>query len=284
MKTILSILEKRRPSFIWWLSVLCVVIICCVIALVVQHVDISPLIVIPVLLVSWYGTSRAGVKLAIFSAFSLLITNAWLVYLGIRSASPTYNSLVILFVCLLVAIVVTNFKKVHVVEVVAADTDTLTGVNSLRSFYAGIANEILRSNRYGHKFSLAYIDVDNFKHVNDTFGHAVGDKLLIELSKCLMSTFRLTDTVARVGGDEFVCLLPETGQNEAKAAILKAEKSLKESMKLNKWDVSFSIGVVTFEALPDDVHEAVKIADELMYFVKSNKKNDIAYRVWRGGA
>jgi GGDEF domain-containing protein len=76
-------------------------------------------------------------------------------------------------------------------------------------------------------------------------------------------------------------LLPETEQSEAKIALLKTEEHLKERMRNKNWSVSFSIGLVTFETLPDDVHEAIKIADNLMYSVKKNKKNDIAYKVWR---
>ena len=282
MKTIFSVFDKIRPSFIWWLSVFGVVIVGCLAALTKQYVNLSPLFVLPVLLVSWYGSSKAGVGLAIFAAFSLLLASEWSV--SSPSTGAIYGSLVALFAYLSVAILVTNFRKVHGVEVVAADTDALTGISSPRSFYAEIANEILRSSRYGHKFSLIYIDIDDFKKVNDKFGHSTGDNLLIKVAHCLESAFRATDTVARIGGDEFVCLMPETEQDQAKAAILKVEKSFQESMKLNKWKVTFSIGVVTFDLLPDDVHEALKIADELMYSVKNSHKNDIAYRVWHGPA
>jgi diguanylate cyclase (GGDEF)-like protein len=166
-------------------------------------------------------------------------------------------------------------------EAEAADTDTLTGVHSLRSFYAEIANEILRSRRYEHRFSLAYIDVDDFKKINDTLGHHEGDRLLIELANCLTTSLRATDTVARIGGDEFVCLMPETEETQAKSAILNVESSLKKRMSKKNWNVSFSIGLVTFDTLPEDVHEALKVADELMYSVKKSKKNAIAYKVWK---
>ncbi len=279
MKTILSIFDKKRPSLIWWLSVFGVVIVGGLAVLAKQYVNLSPLFVLPVLLVSWYGSSKAGVGLAIFAAFSSLLASKWQVLSP--STGAVYDFLAALFAYLFLAILVTNFRKVHGVEVIAADTDALTGVSSPRYFYAGIANEILRSNRYGHIFSLIYIDIDDFKKVNDTFGHSMGDNLLRMVANCLKSAFRATDTVARIGGDEFVCLMPETEQDKAKVAILKAEKSLQKSMKLNNWEVTFSIGVVTFESLPDDIHEALKIADELMYSVKNGNKNDIAFKVWR---
>jgi diguanylate cyclase (GGDEF)-like protein len=258
-------------------------IIFCAFLLLIEYVDISVLLVLPVLLVSWYGSNKAGLSLAVLSA--ILISVVRFIEPSLEgSIYDFYNIIVTLIAYSVVALIVTNFRKVHRVEVIAADTDTLTGVHSSRSFYANIANEILRSNRYGHIFSLAYIDVDNFKKINDSLGHDTGDKLLIEVSRCLVSSCRATDTVARMGGDEFVCLFPETEQNESKAAVLKAEKSLKEIMNKNGWDVSFSIGVVSFKTVPEDVHEALKIADELMYSVKNGNKNGIAYEVWHGGA
>lgn len=279
MKTIFDILNKRQAASIWQLSVIVIAMIFFAIFIVKEYVDLTPFLVIPVLLASWYGSSKAGISLAILIAITMLVATPDNDLLGFGRSSSAYDVAAILAAYIFVAILVTNFRKVHGVEVVAADTDTLTGVHSLRSFYAEIANEILRSHRYRHEFSLAYIDVDDFKKINDTLGHAAGDKLLIDLSKNLVSSVRTTDTIARIGGDEFVCLFPETGKGEAKKAILKLEKSLKESMSIKNWDVSFSIGLVTFESLPEDVHEAIKIADDLMYSVKNNKKNNIAYKV-----
>lgn len=278
MKTILSIFDKKRPVFVWWVSVLVVLIICYVFLLAEKHMDISILLVVPVLLVSWYGSNKAGLSLAMLSA--LFISAARVI--GAYSNEVIYylySFVVTLGTLLLVAIIVTNFRKVHRVESVAADTDTLTSLHSKRSFYACFENEIKRSGRYGHKLSIAYIDVDNFKYVNDTFGHGSGDNLLIEISKCLVSSLRATDIVARIGGDEFVCLFPETAAKEAKEAILKAEKVLKKSMSENSWPVSFSVGVVTFNKLPKDAQKAIKIADELMYSVKNCNKDNIAYKI-----
>lgn len=97
----------------------------------------------------------------------------------------------------------------------------------------------------------------------------------------MRESLRATDVVARLGGDEYVCLLPETKQEEAMAAFVKASVLLKKRMKKHKWVVSFSIGVVSFEKMPDDIKEAIDIADRLMYSVKNNKKGNIAYQVYQ---
>jgi len=120
--------------------------------------------------------------------------------------------------------------------------------------------------------------------VNDSQGHAEGDLLLIEVARCLKNALRATDIVARLGGDEFACLLPETKQEDAIAAFSKARELLKSQMSHSDWPVSFSVGLVTFEAIPTDIKEAMKVADDLMYSVKKSKKNNISYEVWRGQA
>jgi len=193
-----------------------------------------------------------------------------------------YEGLSHLVAYALLAVMITNFRNVHRIEVVAADTDNLTGILNSRGFYAELANELLRSIRFKRVFSLAYIDIDNFKNINDSKGHSIGDKLLIEVAKSLKLALRATDTVARMGGDEFVCLLPETKPAAAKKVFSKVREILSENMKSHFWPVSFSVGIVTFETPPDDIKEAIKLADDLMYNVKKRNKNNIAYSVWQG--
>jgi diguanylate cyclase (GGDEF)-like protein len=278
MKTIFNMLARKTKGYIWLLSFLSLSILFSIEYLLRSYIDLMPLYIIVVLLASWYGSSKTGISLSIIISAFLLISSSG------DELSYFYNNsriAVIFVVNLLVAILVTNFRNVYGFEAEAADTDTLTGVHSLRSFYAEIANEILRSRRYEHRFSLAYIDVDDLKKINDTLGHHEGDRLLIELANCLTTSLRATDTVARIGGDEFVCLMPETEETQAKSAILNVESSLKKRMSKKNWNVSFSIGLVTFDTLPEDVHEALKVADELMYSVKKSKKNAIAYKVWK---
>lgn len=110
----------------------------------------------------------------------------------------------------------------------------------------------------------------------------MGDTLLVEVANCLKSQLRKSDTVARLGGDEYACLLPETEQDSAKKAFLKVSNFLQQRMNEKDWPVSFSIGLVTFEKTPEDIKEAMKVADDLMYSVKNKEKNNIAYRVWYG--
>ncbi len=282
MRTILYIFEKKSPSTILLSSslILCVILISSIVVGDISYFE--PLFVLPIIMVSWYSSKQV---VLLFSAFT---TSVVLIAINIINESPFDLSIFVFYgiphflTYIVLALLVTNFKDVFIHENVAADTDVLTGICNTRCFYLSLANEILRSSRFGHIFTLVYIDVDDFKQINDSLGHTTGDKLLKEVAVCLRYTLRKTDTVARLGGDEFACLLPETEQENAKLAFSKMSKLLNERMALKEWKVTFSIGIVTFESLPEDINEAIKIADDLMYSVKNSSKNSIAYKTWYG--
>jgi diguanylate cyclase (GGDEF)-like protein len=282
MKTIFNILDKRSFSLIWWLSIILVLIIAAVDIAAGIYIVSGPFLVLPVLLASWYGSKRSGILSAVFATAVWVITRKVINSNNINPEILIYDGISYLTAYSMLAIITTNFRSVHRAEVVAADTDNLTSVLNLRGFYTEFANELLRSIRYKHIFSLAYLDIDNFKKINDSLGHSSGDKLLVDVAECLKITLRATDSVARLGGDEFACLLPETGTEAARKAFSKLKVSLLKRMESHKWTVTFSIGLVTFEVPPEDIKQAIKIADELMYHVKECQKNNIAHRIWDG--
>jgi len=126
---------------------------------------------------------------------------------------------------------------------------------------------------------MTYMDIDNFKGVNDRFGHQTGNNLLRLVAHRIKANVREVDTVARLGGDEFAILLTETGSESAQAVFRKLQKDLLEAMQENKWPVTFSMGAVTFMRPPIDVEEMIKKADELMYMAKKSGKNTIKHEV-----
>ncbi|MFN3649690.1 MAG: diguanylate cyclase [Armatimonadota bacterium] len=162
-----------------------------------------------------------------------------------------------------------------------ARTDELTGVPNRRSLVEALHHEIDRLNRYDHPFTVAFIDIDGFKHINDRLGHAAGDRLLREVAGVMRSRLRACDTVARVGGDEFALLLPETEGESGRRAVEKLREALHAASVAQGWPVSFSIGVVTYLCAPEAADEALREADGLMYLVKESGKNGIVHRVRR---
>ena len=158
----------------------------------------------------------------------------------------------------------------------------MTGAVNARFFRALAQREIDRSARYLHPLTVAYIDIDNFKAINDVFGHMMGDKVLAVVAHIMQQQVRKTDVVSRVGGDEFAILLPEVGTDEAKSVISKIGCRLSEEMESKGWPVTFSIGVLTFIAVPPSAEDMLGMADRVMYTVKNSGKNSVRYDTHAG--
>ena len=156
--------------------------------------------------------------------------------------------------------------------------DFLTGIANRRAFYEAVEREANRSKRYKRPFTLVYLDVDNFKTINDVRGHEEGDRLLRTVAAKMRKLTRQTDVVARLGGDEFALLLCECDAEAASRAVKNFGRSLTNAVQEHGWNVSFSIGARTFREPAESVDRMVKLADELMYEVKKNGKNAVATR------
>jgi diguanylate cyclase (GGDEF)-like protein len=152
-------------------------------------------------------------------------------------------------------------------------TDGLTGLLNGRGFYEAAAVELARSTRYRHPLTLAYVDLDDFKSINDRFGHARGDAVLVAVARATRRACRSTDVVGRVGGDEFVVLFPETGREAAEGALVKVRSHVEEAASQHGSRVTVSIGSVSFARPPGDVEALVHEADTVMYAVKAGGKN-----------
>jgi diguanylate cyclase (GGDEF)-like protein/PAS domain S-box-containing protein len=160
-----------------------------------------------------------------------------------------------------------------------ARVDFLTGIPNRRMFNQALTLEAKRSRRYGRPITLVYIDVDNFKYMNDHFGHATGDELLKTIGTTLETSVRSTDMAARLGGDEFAVLLPETDEASAGVIVAKLRQNLNASIGPKAWPVTFSFGVVTFPIALDSTEEMIKRADEFMYEAKRGGKSAVVSRV-----
>jgi diguanylate cyclase (GGDEF)-like protein len=160
-----------------------------------------------------------------------------------------------------------------------ARTDTLTGLANRTALLERIEAELNRGRRKGTPLSVAYIDCDRFKQINDRHGHAVGDRVLQQIAAAMNQSTRNYDLVARTGGDEFVIVLPETAAEETHVVVERIQENLSQLMRDNNWDVSFSIGAVTFLESPSSADDAVRAADALMYAAKQAGKNGAHFDV-----
>lgn len=169
-----------------------------------------------------------------------------------------------------------RLKSLLAKEYELARIDPLTTVPNRRAFYEALDVERIRSLRYHRPLTIAYVDLDDFKKVNDSLGHAVGDELLVEVAAGLKSNLRVTDYVGRLGGDEFAVLLPETDATAAQIVLHKLRMRLLDGMKAHSWKVTFSIGAATFLDPPDSLDIMIRLADETMYAIKAHGKDNVS--------
>lgn len=158
--------------------------------------------------------------------------------------------------------------------------DPLTEAASWRHFREYAVKVIEGARRSRAPVTAVYLDLDNFKAVNDQFGHDAGDHVLRTVAAMVQGGIRGADMVARVGGDEFALLLPETGFNEAGLLLRRVKSLVDAELARNGWAVSVSVGAVTFTVAPQSVDAMLKRADELMYAVKADGKNALRQAQW----
>jgi diguanylate cyclase (GGDEF)-like protein len=180
----------------------------------------------------------------------------------------------------ILALLTTAIKDSLAREKEAARRDPLTGALNGKAFIELAWREINRSRRYRHTFTFAYMDVDGLKLVNDRFGRAAGDSLLLKITEAVKGNLRNVDAMSRLGGDEFAVMLPETGHEGAVVVMGRLHNLLADTVKQNGWPATFSIGVVTYKTPPDDIDAMVTRAERLMSQAKAAGKDMIRYDVY----
>jgi diguanylate cyclase (GGDEF)-like protein len=239
--------------------------------------DISLVVfyILPVFIATWYAGNLSGMFISFISAISWSIDNMTKSY-GSGTVMIPYWDIAMQFIFLVFIVRVLSALKISFEkERELAREDYLTKVANARSFYEIAEVEIDRLRRYKHPFTLAYLDVDNFKLVNDRMGHSVGDHLLSDIARMMEKSVRAVDTVARLGGDEFAILMPETSQEGAQAVIARLRANIGDAAKKSGWPVTVSIGVVTCQDSVCALDELIKKADALMYSAKTGGKNAV---------
>ena len=161
-----------------------------------------------------------------------------------------------------------------------ATKDGMTKLYIYRHFYTLLENEIRRCQRYKRNMSLIMMDIDNFKRINDTYGHLTGDMILKRLASVLQESVRKIDIPARYGGEEFVVILPETDKKDACVIAERIRKSIaKIVVKVNETqDLSptVSMGVAQFSTDGSEAKELINAADTALYYSKHNGKNMVS--------
>jgi diguanylate cyclase (GGDEF)-like protein len=157
--------------------------------------------------------------------------------------------------------------------------DLLTGALNTRGVLESFERERARAIRHASPLTLAFIDLDGMKRVNDELGHGEGDEMLRTLASSVLSSIRESDVFGRVGGDEFALILPDTDEQDAVKAIQRLRSVVNRRTHDRGPYISVSVGVVTFRRDPPTAVDALRAADALMYVAKRAGGNRVAGRV-----
>jgi diguanylate cyclase (GGDEF)-like protein len=247
-----------------------------------EEITLSLFYLIPISLITWFSGRKLGI---LFSAISAVIWTVTDIALGLSYSHPIiyyWEIGICLGFFVIVTLLLSALRMALEREKVLSITDFLTGAMNSRFFYDAIEMEIYRLSRYQQPFTLVYLDLDNFKSINDQFGHSEGDKVLRVVVDRIKLNLRKTDVVARLGGDEFAILLPQTNRVDASVAVSKIQQELWQAMNEGNWGVTFSVGVLTCIHSFNTVNDLVKMVDDLMYTVKKRGKNAIHYFEYQG--
>jgi diguanylate cyclase (GGDEF)-like protein len=241
--------------------------------------DLTPLLfyLAPIVWVAWYAGRGPGAVVAGASGLAWLLADALTHGDYSHWSVPYWNGAMRLGALLLAAEIMARLRAAHGRERALERIDSCTGVPNLRAFYDRAAAEISRAHRYPHPFSIAYVDLDEFKRVNFRLGYEAGDAVLRSVARALTGALRASDGVARIGGDQFVVLLPEAGAAPARLTMEKLRIALNDVVPAHGWRLTASIGVATFLVPPESVDALLAAGDRLMYQAKKSGKNAVAH-------
>lgn len=227
-------------------------------------------------------TVKINLRFAIIAA--LVCSFVWLVDDIVLFATSSLNHAKLLtaaihFICFtVIATIISRLNEALRREFASARHDSLTGLWNMKTFKSECSHRLQGLAKLNLPFAIVFIDCDNFKQVNDTEGHDIGDQVLKVVSHRARTQLRESDCIARYGGDEFIIFLQAISMSDTVTVIEHLRQILLDAMKDRSWPVTFSIGVAFFDNHEINIDSAIRAADNLMYECKNASKNGIAAR------
>jgi len=243
--------------------------------------DSSPLLLylFPIALASWFLRAGDGGRAAALSGGAFFVINLIGRRYDMSVLAHGWDALSAFAVFWLAALILGKLRAHIDGQAAVARADILTGIANRRGFQESMEAEILRSRRWNAPLTLAIMDIDHFKTLNDTMGRPKGDQVLKQTATLLRDNLRATDALARMGGDEFAFILVGSAPPVVKKVVEKIHYGLRGMAMSHEWPVSFSIGVVTYLSPPASTDDMVTSAFELMREVKQERGSPARYKV-----
>ncbi|MCW6036124.1 GGDEF domain-containing protein [Spirulina subsalsa FACHB-351] len=243
-------------------------------------VDISFFLfyLVPVAIVTWFIRGEWGILFGVISAVFWLASDLR-IELGKHLSAHLWNMSVRSIQFAIIVYLLTAFKRAYNLEKTLARFDTLTQTVNRYHFFELLQAQLTLNQKNCISFTIAYIDLDDFKQINDKFGHQVGDNILRKFAHTIQQNIRSQDILGRLGGDEFVLLLPNLNPQEAPTFLKRIQGCLTQITTPDHHSITVSIGAATFECFPTSCDEVLEYVDQLMYNVKMSGKNNIIYEI-----
>ncbi len=271
-------LDQLSPAMIVVGALLGVILVGGIDFLTGYTVSVSLFYLAPVALAAWYAGRKPGVAFAVFSCLSWYIADMAAGHVYAHPLIPVWNALVRFGFFLITALLLARLRDNLREQQRLARTDSLTGLYGRRTFDDRLEHDLALAQRRGSALTLAYVDLDDFKMINDTHGHTVGDQVLKVVGGILLDSAREVDTAARLGGDEFALILPDTDGVGAQRIISRLRDELLVAFGADV-KATCSIGVVTFQQPEMRSGDLIAEADTLMYEVKKKNKGAALFKV-----
>lgn len=273
----LSTLPRGALIAIGW-SLLFVVAACDYLTHTNYVLDFSPFYVAPVSFFSWFIGVRSGLVLSVIC----VCVGFFIRLRGVSGLTAYWDALVWLALYVMATILISQLKKLYEREYSLSRIDPLTRTENRRALFESARRIKSLSDRHNFPVSIAYLDLDRFKQLNDQHGHAAGDRVLIQTAEGIRKVLRPSDVVARIGGDEFAVLLPAADRETAHRILHRVQMDFNQAMEASGLPVTLSIGWVSFSPPLCSVEEMLRHADKAMYVAKSRGKNRIEERKMAG--